>query len=117
MLMHEMSIVSNIMDVALQTAEEHNLAVIKKIKVKVGTQHHLAPDLMEYAFSFFKKNTVAADAALEIEKVPVTMRCRQCRKLYPVDEGIYLCPDCESVNVEMITGRELIIENIEGERK
>ncbi len=114
--MHEMSIVSDIMKIALGTAEENNLSVITKIRIKVGSQHHLAPDLMEYAFSFFRKGTPAAEAVLEIEKVPVTMECSGCRKTFTVEEGIYICPECGSPDLVMLTGRELIIENIEGER-
>ncbi len=115
MLMHEMSVVSNIIKIALQTAEENNLAAVTKIRIKVGSQHHLAPDLMEYAFSFFKKDTAAAEASLEIKKIPVTMECLGCGRTFTVNEGIYICPVCESVQVKMLTGRELIIENIEGE--
>ncbi len=115
--MHEMNIVSNILKIALSTAEENNLTVIKKIRIKVGDQHHLSPDLMEYAFTFFKKNTAASGASLEIEKVPLTMECLECHTVFTVEEGIYLCPECESVRVKMITGRELIIENIEGEKQ
>lgn len=114
--MHEMSVVSSIIDIALQTAGENNLSVIQKIKCKVGQQHHLAPDLMEYAFSFFSRDTIASQADLVIEKVPITMTCLDCKRLFTVSNRMYICPDCGSVHLNMVSGRELIIESIEGEK-
>ncbi len=113
--MHEMSIVSNIMDIALKTAAENNLSSISRIKIKVGNQHHLADDLMVYAFSFMKKGTIAASAVLEIERVEITAECRHCGYVFTVKENMYLCPECSSVNPELLRGRELIIESIEGD--
>ncbi len=114
--MHEISVVSNIIKIALKTAEENKLKVIEKIKIIVGSQHHLAPDLMEYAFTFFSENTIAEGAKLIIEKIPVIMICLDCKKEFKVQNQVYICPECSSVQLNMKSGRELIIENIEGER-
>ena len=114
--MHEMSVVSSIMNIALKTAEENNLSVINRIKIKVGKQHHLAPELMKYAFDFLKKETIAASAVLEVEKVPISLKCRTCSNDFTVEDSTYMCPECGSIQWDMISGRELLIENIEGER-
>ncbi len=114
--MHEMSIVSSIMNIALMTADENRLSKINKIKVQIGDQRHLAPDLLEYAFSFSSKKTIAEGAVLIIEKIPVTMTCLECKNTFTVEDRIYICPECESVNLQMNSGRELIIECIEGEK-
>jgi len=114
--MHEMSVVSNITKIALETAKENKLKVINKIKITVGNQHHLAPDLMEYAFIFFSKDTIAEGALLIIEKLPIIMICLDCKKEFKVQNQVYICPECSSVQLAMKSGRELIIENIEGER-
>lgn len=114
--MHEMSVVSNILNIALETGEENNLTVISRIKIKVGKQHHLAPDLMKYAFEFLKKGTIAASAVLEVKKVPVSLICRNCSSSFIVEDSNYICPSCGSVQWEMVSGRELTIETIEGER-
>jgi len=114
--MHEMSVVSNITKIALETAKDNKLKVIDKIKIAVGSQHHLAPDLMEYAFTFFSKDTIAEGASLIIEKIPITMICLDCKKKFNVQNQVYICPECSSVQLVMKSGRELIIENIEGER-
>lgn len=114
--MHEMTIVSNILNIVLETGKENNLSVINRIKIKVGKQHHLAPDLMKYAFDFLKKGTIAAPAVLEVEKVPVSLSCRNCSRSFTVQDSNYICPSCGSVQWEMVSGRELTIETIEGER-
>ena len=114
--MHEMSVVSSIMNIALKTAEDNGLSVINRIKIKIGKQHHLAPDLMTYAFDFLKKGTIADKAVLVVDKVPVSLKCRNCSSNFTVEDSTYMCPECGSIQWDMVSGRELLIENIEGER-
>ena len=114
--MHEMSIVSNIMNIALKSAEENALTRINRIKIQIGGQRHLAPGLMEYAFTFFSKGTIADGADLIVEKVPIIMTCIECLNQFTVNDTTYICPECGSVNLHMDSGRELIIESIEGEK-
>jgi hydrogenase nickel incorporation protein HypA/HybF len=115
MLMHELTVVSGIFNIILEIAEKNNLSSISRIAVKVGRQRHLAPDLMKFAFDSVSKNTIAAGAFLDIERVDIQMKCRSCDHEFKVEDDTYICISCGSANLETISGKDLLIETIEGE--
>jgi hydrogenase nickel incorporation protein HypA/HybF len=115
MLMHELTVVSNIFKIILETAEKNNLSKISKISLKIGRQRHLAPDLMKFAFDSVSKNTVAAGAVMDIERVDIQMECRTCGFNFIVTNNTYLCIKCGSAALKILSGQDLLIESIEGE--
>lgn len=113
--MHELTVVSNIFKIILETAVINNLSHISKISIKVGRQRHLASDLMEFAFNSVSTNTIAEGAILVIEKVDIKMRCRSCDFKFIVKDNTYFCTSCGSACLETIEGQDLMIDSIEGE--
>ena len=113
--MHELTVISNIFKIILETAEKNNLSIISKINLRVGRQRHLAPDLLRFAFDSISKNTIAENAALNIDRVDIIMRCRSCGTDFIVKDNTYLCISCGSPVLETISGKDLLIESIEGE--
>ncbi len=113
--MHELTVVSNIFKIILEAAENNNLSKISKISIKVGRQRHLAPDLMKFAFDSVSKNTIAEHATLNIDRVDIRMRCRSCGTDFIVEDNTYLCISCGSPGLETLSGKDLLIESIEGE--
>ena len=113
--MHELTVVSNIFNIIMETAEKNNLSKISKVSLKVGRQRHLAPDLMKFAFDSVAENTIAAGAFLNIKRVDIQMKCRNCGLDFIVDDNTYLCVSCGSAGLETLAGKDLLIESIEGE--
>jgi hydrogenase nickel incorporation protein HypA/HybF len=113
--MHELTVVSNIFKIILESAEKNNLTKISKINLKLGRQRHLAPDLMKFAFDSVSQNTIAAGAVLNIQRVDIKMKCLSCDLQFVVEDNTYLCISCGSPKLETISGKDLLIENIEGE--
>ncbi len=113
--MHELTVVSNIFNIILETARENNLSKISKITLKVGRQRHLAPDLMKFAFDSVSDNTIAAGAVLKIERVDITMECSSCGHIFKVENNTYMCISCGSGSLKTLSGKDLLIESIEGE--
>ena len=113
--MHELTVVSSIFKIILEAAESNNLTKISKISIKVGRQRHLAPDLMKFAFDSISKDTIAAGAILNIERVDIKLKCRSCGLDFIVEDNTYICISCGSPVLETISGKDLLIESIEGE--
>ncbi len=44
----------------------------------------------------------------------VNVRCKDCQHEFTIDEPIFMCPKCDSFETEIITGKELYIETMEG---
>lgn len=58
----------------------------------------------------------AKDARLEIEERETTCQCQACGNGFIItDKYWFICPSCEDLRVEVLSGRELYIEHYQGE--
>jgi Zn finger protein HypA/HybF involved in hydrogenase expression len=56
---------------------------------------------------------VAGGAELVVENVPLTAACRSCKKTFHVSGYAFSCAHCGSPEIEITSGRELQIEDID----
>ncbi len=114
--MHEMSIAQNICDIV--TEEIRNLEGIggvTKINMKIGKLSGVVPDSLRFCFGFVSEGTPAEGAVLQIDEVPVEAACNQCGGRFNLDKPLFICPSCGSGDLDIVQGRELLIESIEVE--
>lgn len=113
--MHEMAIAEGILDIAVKTAVSHGAAKVKGVKVLAGELTGIVPEALEFGFSALAAGTVADRACLSICIVPLTGRCRDCGHESRVDKYRFVCENCSSYAVEIVSGRELKVESVEVE--
>ena len=101
--------------IILEVAEKEQLSRIDKVHFRIGKMMQVVPDLFRFAFDSAKEDTIAEHADLEIEYVPVKMRCRHCGHEFLVGDQSFYCPNCKSSGLDLIQGKELLIQSIEGE--
>ena len=56
-----------------------------------------------------------SNAQLNIEMVPVTAVCNKCQKKFQIKDLIFMCPHCDNLDIELISGGELSIHSLEVE--
>jgi hydrogenase nickel incorporation protein HypA/HybF len=110
---HELSLVASVFEVLEEKAREHGAARVTAVVLKVGAMSGAVPDLLESAFETFKKGTIAETARLEIVVVPVRLRCPDCGGEAVRADTDFSCAGCASRRVEIVEGRELVVERIE----
>jgi len=110
---HELSLIASVFDVLEEKAREHGAARVTKVVLKVGVMAGVVPDLLESAFDSYKKGTLAEEARLEIVRVPVRLRCPDCGGEMAREDTDFSCAACGSRRVEIVAGRELVVETIE----
>lgn len=113
--MHEFGIIENIFKTIEKIALENRLQIISKVVLKIGKLRQLIPEFLRFAFQTVAKNTFAENAELIIEEIPITIKCKKCQNITQLEEVFFLCPKCLMNDVEIISGKELILETIEGE--
>lgn len=113
--MHELSIAEELSAIVLETATRENLEKVTRVNISVGQLVQIVPGIFESAFIECVRNTVARDAELSIEIVPVRMKCVKCGADINIEHNNYYCSECGADDLEMISGRELYIQSIEGE--
>lgn len=111
--MHELSIAQDIIELAEGKARERNSRAIQKIKLRLGEFTTVAREALEFAFEAARLGTLAADAELEIESVPMIVRCVSCGPVCdPAHEVCLICARC-GLPLEIVAGAEIQLEYIE----
>ncbi|MBN1158186.1 MAG: hydrogenase maturation nickel metallochaperone HypA [Bacteroidales bacterium] len=110
--MHEFSIAQHIIEIALQTAKEHDVDQISSVEVEIGQAAGVVIEALEFAWESVVRDTPLQDAALTIKIIPVSVVCRTCGMNYSPRELLDLCPQCGDMNPEIIRGKELRVSAI-----
>lgn len=112
--MHELKIMQDIFPIIESVIKENHLKSVDKVVLRVGTLRQIIPEFLQFAFTAVTKDTIAARAKLIIEIIPTTARCKTCQQQFNVGKNIYICPHCDSSDLEVLTGKEIILESIDG---
>jgi hydrogenase nickel insertion protein HypA len=75
----------------------------------------IEPHLLEIAFNTFKENSICQDALFVMNIQPVTILCKQCHKESELEKFHYICPHCQSHELEVIDGEEMLLMSLEME--
>jgi hydrogenase nickel incorporation protein HypA/HybF len=113
--MHEFSIAQALAEQLQQIVEENNLSRVAALNIRIGRLQAVVPDALLFALEVVLKDTVAEGATVNIEEVPCRIRCASCGGEFEVDEWSLYCPECEDGRVEVIAGKELVFDSLEGE--
>lgn len=115
--MHELSIMSNILDIVMEYATKNGAKKVAKVYLQVGDLSDLLPEWMQMYFDFVSKDTIADKAELVIERVPAVLKCKKCLNEFTMnrENWQFTCPKCNETDVEIISGREFKILSIEVE--
>lgn len=113
--MHETAIVQSALELILEKAEEHGLKKINRITAKVGELSGALPEAMLFAFQSASQGTIAEGSDFIIDRVEATAACSSCNITFPVRYYHPVCPSCSGLDNQVLTGRELYIDTIEGD--
>src|SRR3954447_24201664 len=108
--MHELSIAEAIVAVTSRHAAGRRASAVE---VKVGALRQVVPSALEFAFELVVAGSPLEGAELRIETVPATGRCSDCRAESRLDGFRFACAACGSVDLELVGGKELLVESIE----
>jgi len=111
--MHEMSIVEALLEAVQLESRNRSDARVLAVHVRVGKLRLVIPETLQFCYDAATRATSLAGSRLEIENVPATARCRECRAEFAVEENWFECPRCQTVGAELLTGKELDLTSIE----
>ena len=111
-----MSIMTSLFRILQEKAEEKKAKRIISITIRVGAISGIEPDLLTFAFEAFAKDTKAEGANFIVNISEMRGRCKSCgNKNFDVVHFPLHCPRCESLDVEVLGGDELLVESMEVE--
>lgn len=112
--MHELSIATNVVDIATRLAADHGAGLVAAVTLRIGRLSCVHEDALRYSFEMVREDTPLAAAELRIVVVPVRVWCPTCRAERELP-GIqrFACPECGTPTGDIRAGRELDLESIE----
>ena len=113
--MHEMAIAQGILEIALDTAASHGAGKITRVKVLAGELTGVVPEALDFGFNALAAGTIAAGACLAVQVIPLMGRCRDCGQLDNISKYRFICEQCGSSAIDIVSGRELTVESVEVE--
>lgn len=109
--MHELGITQNIIAIVSENAQNKK---VQRVLLEIGKLSAIMPDAIKFCFDICSQNTIVEGAILEILEIPGMAKCRQCSAIFSIDKPFGIC-QCGSVQLDIITGEELKIKEIEVE--
>jgi hydrogenase nickel incorporation protein HypA/HybF len=116
--MHEFAICQGIVKAALDEMSKVKPAprALLKVRVVIGKLHQIVSESLLLAYEVLIRDTPAAGSQLEIEHVPITAQCKSCGWKGEIQQPYFMCGACNSGEIELITGKELYLANLEIEQ-
>lgn len=115
--MHELSLMTGVLDVVRDSARQNQITRINKVKLVVGKFSMAMPDSLRFAFEAMAGvEELFQGAVLEIEEKEILCLCQQCQQTSQMEDSYhFVCSACGSTKVEIIQGRELYLDYYEGD--
>jgi hydrogenase nickel incorporation protein HypA/HybF len=114
--MHELPVVQSMFDICVKHATANNVRKIVAVNLKVGEVSDLQDEWIQRYFDFLSKGTIVEGAKLNIERVPLVVRCKLCSESFRVDlrsDRKVECPKCHGADFVYVSGREYTVDSME----
>jgi hydrogenase nickel incorporation protein HypA/HybF len=112
--MHEMGIAQELVRIALDALpKDLDDPKVASLNLRIGQLSAVVPHSLTFCFEIITKDTPLEQAHLNIESVPVRIRCNTCGKEWEADTPVFRCTDCEQGEIQMLSGREIEIVSLE----
>jgi hydrogenase nickel incorporation protein HypA/HybF len=111
--MHELGIAQSILQIVQQSVPEAQAADVRRIKIRIGKLSGVVAESLDFCFGVIVGETAMNRAGLAIEQVPIISECKSCGHRFEIDDLNFSCPGCKGSNLDLVSGRELEIVEIE----
>lgn len=112
--MHELSIVSSIVDTVTESLAAYPGARVKEVRLRLGVLAAVVEDSLQFCYGVVTEDTPLAGSTLVVKTLPIMAHCAPCGRDVEIASIQSLrCPSCGSPATDLRQGRELEVEAIE----
>ena len=106
--MHELSLALSLLDEVGAAAAREGATRVASVHLRLGRMSGVVRDALLFAWDLARADTIASDATLVIDEVPVAVWCAHCagERSVRAGEGL-ICAQCGAVTPTIVRGREL----------
>jgi len=114
--MHELAICQSLMEQVESIAEERNASSVTSITIGMGPLAGVEVQLLKNAYPIASAGSVAQDAELIIEHLPIKVRCNECGAESDALPNKLTCKQCGDWRTTLISGDEMMLMSVELEK-
>ena len=112
--MHELSIVSSVVDSVLAALPAYPGARVLQVRLRVGQLAAVVEDSLQFCYEIATRDTPLEGSRLVVISVPVLVHCEACHTDAPLASlQSFRCSNCGEPATDVRQGRELEIESFE----
>ena len=111
--MHELSVCLALMSQVNRIAGEHGARRVDRIVLNIGPLSGIEPALLKNAFPLAAAKTVAEEADLVIEEIPVRVECSTCGQETEAAVNRLVCGACGDFRTRVTSGEEMTLASLE----
>ena len=131
--MHEWALAEAVVETIKKIMLDKKVKAVKRVEIRVGELQNIDLKVFEFALSELLKGASLVNVQIEFRKGKATFKCRRCQhewKLRDIElreeelEAVHFmpelihaftsCPKCGSCDFDIVEGRGVWIERIEG---
>jgi hydrogenase nickel incorporation protein HypA/HybF len=111
--MHELSVCQSLITQVEMIAAQHRTRSVSSITLQIGPLSGIEPSLLQQAFTLARAGSVAEQATLVIESLPIRVRCQVCERESEATPNRLLCAHCGDYHTRLISGDEMLLASVE----
>ena len=114
--MHELAICQSLMEQVEVIALEHNAQSVTSIVIGMGPLSGVEVQLLKNAYPVASAGTLAEEAELVVEHLPIKVKCTQCGSESDALPNKLICKQCGDWRTTLISGDEMMLMSVELEK-
>ncbi|MEM9168469.1 MAG: hydrogenase maturation nickel metallochaperone HypA [Pseudomonadota bacterium] len=111
--MHELALARRIVEIVHEEARRSRIAGVKRVVLEIGALSCVDPQALSFGFDAAADGTLAAGAALDVERPPGTAQCFACEQTVEIGARGEGCPACGSHQLFVISGDDMVVKSLE----
>ena len=111
--MHELSVCQALLRQVETIAQQHEASGVERIVLRIGPLAGVEPRLLQDAFPIARAGTVADNAELIIETLPLRVRCESCGTESDAVPNRLVCGACGDWHTHIVSGDEMLLASVE----
>jgi hydrogenase nickel incorporation protein HypA/HybF len=110
--MHELAVCQQLLLQVDQIAKEKNARLVESITLRLGPLSGVEAHLLTQAFPLAAAGSIAEDAELIIESLPIKVRCQTCGAETDALPNKLVCGACGDYHTQLISGDEMLLASL-----
>lgn len=111
--MHELSIATDLINTAIETAKQNDAKKVLSVTVEIGELAMINPEQLIFMYEVLTEENMLKGSKLQIVHVPAVMECPNCGYKGPLeDKYTCACPKC-GLTLRALEGRDICLKTME----